>query len=56
MFVTLEMLQCHVQLRINGRETRRFTYETVGRMELLAISLLKATGYVMHHQFKIQQL
>jgi len=56
MFVTLEMLHCHVQLRINARETRRFTYETAGRMELLALNLLKPTGHVMHHQFNIQQL
>ena len=38
MFIAFEMLQCHVQLRINAREIRRFTYETVGRMEQLALN------------------
>ena len=37
-FVAFEMLQCHVQLRINAREIRRITYETLGRMELLALA------------------
>jgi hypothetical protein len=38
MFVAFEMLQCDVQLRINAREIVGFTYETVGRIELLALN------------------
>lgn len=60
-FVAFEMLRYHVQLRINAREIRRFTYETMGRMELLAvdgtpIAYCAYQGKTTHSPIDYQQL